>query len=182
MLYVMIYCDPATGEFTADEFPTAEDIFQFVGRIGRAHGPAVLYDLDGAGLLDAGTLAAVLPVIWAWADDPAQQIDAWAWENWFEQVGYRDAHGGELPRPDSVRLYRGCSPDEADDGWGMSWTDDLGVAQRFARRNRGQVFTAEVPGFMLLADLTADARNEREHIVSGSELESVELLDAELAA
>lgn len=178
----MIYSDPTTGEFTADSPVSAEDLFQFVGRIGRAHGPAVLYDLDGAGLLDGEVLAAVLPVIWAWADDPAQQIDAWAWENWFEQVGYRDAHGGELPRPDSVRLYRGCSPDEADDGWGMSWTDDLEVAQRFARRNRGAVFTAEVPGYLLLADLTGDPRAEREYIVSGAELESVEPLDVELAA
>lgn len=182
MIYVMIYSDPTTGEFTADSCPTAEDIFQFIGRIGRAHGPAVLYELDGAGLLNGEVLAAVLPVIWAWADDPAQQIDHWVWESWFEQVGYRDAHGDVLPRPSSIRLYRGCSPDEADDGWGMSWADDLGVAQRFARRNRGQVFTAEVPGFMLLADLTSDPRAEREYIVSGTELDGVELLDAELAA
>lgn len=182
MVYVMIYCDPTTGEFTADEFPTAEDLFQFVGRIGRAHGPAVLYDLDGAGLLDGEEPAAVLPVIWAWADDPAQQIDAWVWESWFEPVGYRDAHGDVLPQPESIRLYRGCSADEVDDGWGMSWTDDLEVAQKFACRNRGQVFTAEVPDYLLLADLTGDPRAEREYIVSGTGLDGVELLDEELAA
>lgn len=178
----MIRTDPATGEFTADSRPTAEDIFHFVGRIGRAHGPAVLHDLDGAGLLDAGTLAAVLPVIWAWADNPTRQLDCWVWESWFEQVGYRDAHGDVLPRPEQLRLYRGCSPEEQNDGWGMSWTTDIDVAQRFARRNRGSVFTAEVPGWLLLADLTGDPRGEREYIVSGVGLDGVELLDEELAA
>lgn len=182
MVYVMIHTDPTTGEFTADAPVAAEELLYHVGRIGRAHGPAVLHDLDGAGLLDAGTLAVVLPVIWAWADDPAQQIDAWVWESWFEQVGYRDAQGDKLPRPESIRLYRGCSPEEQDDGWGMSWTDSLAVAQKFARRNRGQVFTASVPSYMLLADLTDDPRAEREFIVSGSELEGVEPLDMELAA
>lgn len=182
MLYVMIYTDPDTGFYTADAPVTPAEMFSFICRFGRAEGPAVLSDLDAAGLLDESTLAAVLPVVWSWADDPAQQLDHWVWESWFEQVGYRDAHGDVLPRPESIRLYRGCSTDEVDDGWGMSWTDSLAVAQKFARRNRGSVFTAAVPGYMLLADLTADARNEREYIVSGMGLDGVELLDEELAA
>lgn len=182
MLYVMIYTDPSTGFYTADAPVTTDEMFAFICRVGRAEGPAVLSDLDAAGLLDEDTLAAVLPVIWSWADDPAQQIDHWVWESWFERVGYRDAGGDVLPRPEQLRLYRGCSPDEQADGWGMSWTDDVDTARRFARRNQGQVFTAEVPGYLLLADLTGDPRSEREYIVSGVELEDVEPLVEEVAA
>ena len=124
----------------------------------------------------------MLPVVWSWAEFPAQAVDQDTWAAWFEQAGYRDATGDVLPRPEQLRLYRGCSPDEQADGWGMSWTSDLDTARRFARRNRGQVFTAEVPGYMLLADLTSDPRSEGEYIVSGVELDGVELLDEELAA
>ncbi|MGO1685436.1 MAG: hypothetical protein ACTHYR_10695 [Brachybacterium sp.] len=178
----MIYTDPDTGFYTADAPVTAAEMFDFICRVGRAEGPAALSDLDAAGLLDEDTLAAVLPMIWSWAESPAQAVDQDTWAAWFEQVGYRDAAGDVLPRPERLRLYRGCSPDEADDGWGMSWTDDVDTARRFARRNRGQVFTAVVPGWLLLADLTNDPRSEREFIVSGMELEAVELLDMEVAA
>lgn len=182
MLYVMIYTAPTTGYYAADAPVTADELFDFVCRVGRAEGPAALSDLDAAGHLDEDTLAAVLPMIWSWSEFPAQAVDQDTWAAWFAQVGYRDANGDVLPRPEQLRLYRGCAPDEADDGWGMSWTDDLEVAQRFARRNRGQVFTVEVPGYMLLADLTNDPRSEGEYIVSGVELEGVELLDKELVA
>lgn len=182
MLYVMIFTDPDTGLYTADVPVTSGEMFAFISRAGRVHGPAVLFDLDAAGLLDEDTLAVVLPTIWSWAEFPAQSVDQDVWAAWFELVGYRDAHGDVLPRPEQLRLYRGCSPDEADDGWGMSWTDDLDTAQKFARRNRGTVFTAEVPSYLLLADLTGDPRGEGEYIVSGVELEAVELLDMEVAA
>lgn len=182
MLYVMIYTAPTTGYYAADAPVTADELFDFVCRVGRAEGPAVLSDLDAAGHLDEDTLAAVLPMIWSWAAFPAQAVDQDTWEAWFEQVGYRDAAGDVLPRPEQLRLYRGCAPDEQIEGWGMSWTSDLDTARRFARRNRGRVFTAEVPGYLLLADLTSDPRGEREFIVSGMELEAVELLVEELAA
>lgn len=182
MVYGMIFTDPSTGYYAADAPVTSAEMFGFICRVGRAEGPAVLSDLDGAGLLDGEVLAAVLPVVWTWAEFPAQAVDQDVWAAWFEQAGYRGATGDVLPRPERLRLYRGCSPDEADDGWGMSWTSDLEVAQRFARRNQGQVFTAEVPGYMLLADLTGDPRSEGEFIVSGMELDGVELLDEELAA
>ena len=178
----MIFTDPDTGSYTADAPATADEMFDFISRAGRVHGPAVLFDLDAAGLLDEDTLAAVLPMIWSWAEFPAQSVDQDVWAAWFERVGYRDAHGDVLPRPERLRLYRGCSLDEQNDGWGMSWTSDLDTARRFARRNQGAVFTAEVPGWLLLADLTNDPRSEGEYIVSGVELEAVEPLDMELAA
>lgn len=182
MVYVMIFTDPTTGHYTADAHVTADELFDFVCRVGRAEGPAVLSDLDASGLLDENTLAAVLPMIWSWAEFPAQAVDQDTWAAWFAQVGYRDANGDVIPRPEQLRLYRGCAPDEQIEGWGMSWTSDLDTARMFARRNQGRVFTAEVPGYMLLADLTGDPRSEGEYIVSGMELEAVELLDEELAA
>lgn len=178
----MIFTDPTTGHYTADTPVTSGEMFDFICRVGRAEGPAVLSDLDAAGLLDEGTLAVVLPMIWSWAEFPAQAVDQGTWAAWFEQVGYRDATGDVRPRPEQLRLYRGCSPDEVDEGWGMSWTDDVDMARMFARRNRGAVFTAEVPGWLLLADLTSDPRGEGEFIVSGVELEAVEPLDVGVAA
>lgn len=182
MLYVMIFTDPDTGSYTADAPVTSAELFAFICRAGRVEGPVVLFDLDAAGHLDESTLAVVLPMIWSWAEFPAQAVDQDAWAAWFERVGYRDARGDMLPRPEQLRLYRGCSPDEQTEGWGMSWTDDLDTARQFARRNRGAVFTAEVPGYLLLSDLTGDPRGEHEFIVSGMELEAVEPLDEELAA
>lgn len=146
-----------------------EDVWSTVsGRLRGVDRPALLYDLvyDTDVEVPNTVLGFAAADAWSGAEYPAQCVDPWHWEEWFEQAGYT-VDGRSAPQPDRpVTLYRGST-----DPGGMSWTSDRSVAERFATgrlrgRAAGQVFEKVFDPRELLAHLTE--REESEYIVYSS--------------
>lgn len=74
-------------------------------------------------------LRACIEAAWTSADSPAARVDPYDWYEMFTIAGFvTDCRRIRRPRR-SHRLYRGC---KIGGEMGMSWTDDLTVARRFA--------------------------------------------------
>lgn len=146
-------------------------------RIGRNHGPELLWCLHLERLLDPDVAAAHVGEVWCMAEYPDVYLDHDAWRLLFEMAGYtRD--GVRVDRPaEPLTLYRGSVRQRRAD-W--SWTDRLEVAERFAAggiggRPAGVVWRAVVEPWRLFARIDdEDGRNESEYVVDTQGLVIVE--------
>lgn len=158
--------------------PAGEAVSKQMLLAGRNHGPRILVDA----LLDQRAPEDDLPVLvadaWTMAEYPTRCEEPHVWESLFRRIGYRNATGDQIERPDKIVLYRGAPALELEeDSFGMSWTTSREQAQWFAERH-GQdgmtVYRAEVAGDALLADYRDADRNESEIVINPALLTHVE--------
>jgi hypothetical protein len=147
--------------------PTPDDLVTAMLRLGRNYGPALLADIYTENLLTAESAARGVPHAWSMCEFPERQLDHGFWRRLFDVAGYTvDEAPAERPAA-ATRLYRGATADRRH-GW--SWTDDLGIAQRFATgglggRPRGRVWVAVVTPGRILARIHESSRRESECVV-----------------
>lgn len=134
--------------------------------VGRAHAPGLMWDLHALGVLSKDSYLETAGV-WSMVEYPIRALDGDGWQELFDEAGYTvDGEPAERPTK-PVRLYRGAV-DESACGW--SWTDDLGVARKFASGElwhsggrAGRVWVATVEPWRLLARISD--RQESEYVV-----------------
>jgi len=154
-------------DFLMDEGHTVEDLRNACSRVGRNNEPALIWDLwceDGW----HDEIAQIVGDVWSAAEYPERALDQSMWLEIFGYAGFR--RDGEVAPPpaESLTLYRGAT---AEGRFGMSWTNDLEVAEKFARagirgRAVGTVWTAEVEPRYLLAYVGREGtRGESEYVV-----------------
>ncbi len=146
--------------------PTATDLDQALSRVGRDHGPSLLVALVDEGLLTVEAAAKAVPSAWCGVEFPNRALDNTDWRHLFHLAGYT-VDGVPSERPASpLRLFRGAVPDHRG-GW--SWTEDRELAEWFADRphncGQGQVWTAVVEPWRLLARITEERPGESEYVV-----------------
>jgi hypothetical protein len=146
-------------------------VFQsFLCSFGRLEGARLLLELWDAGLRDPALIASAAPAVWQMLDHrewPALGgLTRSQWLTYFEHTGFV-LDGVQAVRPEGrVRLYRGC---QVEHRRGMSWTENLDLARRFAARapepEASAVWTADVPWHRVMAVITNVRDGEHEHVV-----------------
>jgi hypothetical protein len=169
-----------------EQFDALVDYAQMAGRdltwkevksmhsLGRNDFPAILsYVFD---YLDQTSRGEALEAAWVGSEYPTFQLSKEEWVTMFHAFGYT-VDGTSRERPtESVTLYRGATPECKH---GMSWTDNLDIAARFASgdllgRDPGFVFTAEVEPGRLYAHFH-EGRGESEFVIETDGLDVVAL-------
>jgi hypothetical protein len=156
---------PAQGQVDPDDLDYA------LAFVGRSNGPALLWDLYSADLLNRRLLAPNIGGVWSAAEIPEYNLEPPMWRQLFVRAGYTE-NGKPAHRPHQpLILYRGATPDRRA-GW--SWTNDVNVAAAYAfegvrGRKRGRVWVAEVEPARLLA--FHDGREEGEYVVDTEGME-----------
>lgn len=130
-------------------------------RVGRDYLPeifeAVQHRLTGSAYI------AALIDSWTGPDSPEAKLPLEHWVEYFRQAGF--THDGEVAQLPSepVFLFRGSRFH-----FGMSWTATPSVAESFAKRNGGSVWTAQVPPQALLAYINHSREGEDEYVIDPS--------------
>lgn len=176
---VPVMTDPWIALTWACEQPTPltrETVEILLSRVGREVASLLLRRLWRGELL---TLDALTLVGEAWSMDefPERTLSRAQRRGMFAEVGYLVDGVPSAPPNKPIRLYRGSS-EESRLGW--SWTDDLGVARKYAaggwrsRQASTTVWTAEVPPAAIFCRNTD--RDEAEYVVDTEGL-AIERLD-----
>lgn len=163
---------PARDEFTATAL-----------RLGRNHGPALLFDWWYGRRLTREDLAAVIGDVWTDAEWPAASLTVANWVELFRTAGF--VSDENQPKPtEPLRIWRGTT-------WGrrrgMSWTTERDRAKWFANRwerddrHHALVFETVVEPAVVLALLTG-GRSESEVVVDPRLLPAIRRPGAEQAA
>lgn len=165
--------------FLMDEGRTVDDLRTACSRVGRNNEPALIWDLwceDGW----HDEIAEVVGDVWSVTEYPERALDQAMWMDIFNYAGFRRDGQITPPPTKSLTLYRGST---AEGRFGMSWTDDLAIAQSFARggirgRAAGTVWTADVEPRYLLAYVGGEgSRGESEYVVDPEGLIDVRELE-----
>lgn len=155
--------------------PTADDVEEAGGVLGRNSYPALVLQLHVELGLAPIVLAHCVPSAWQDCEFPTLTLDEDSWEWLFGDAGFT-INGVKAPRPTApIRMFRGAVAEHAR-GW--SWTEDRDLAQWFADRphndGRGRLYSAAVPPGALFACMTgdwADGRaGEGQWVVDGRDL------------
>lgn len=106
---------------------------------------------------------------WNICDMPLQVLSASTWVDLFHEAEFsvdgiptdvEDYYGKKV-----ITVYRGCTEDQR---FGMSWSLDVDVAQRFADMREGYVYQLTIPVTYILAEI--HERSEREVVVNIEDL------------
>lgn len=149
------------GEIDADTF-TLSSCF-----VGRNNAPKLLFDLIGGQHLDIAAHPGVVAQTWSVAEFPERNMPPYIWVQMFTTAGYtHNRQPASLPT-EPVTVYRGSVPKGR---FGMSWTSDLELAQKFASgtmygRTQGHVYMFHAPPAALLAFVGED-RGENEYVIN----------------
>lgn len=151
--------------------PAGEEIHDSMVRHGRNHSPGVLVDAILIGYAPEEDIPWLTSHAWTMCEYPARAEDPLTWRALFNRIGYRNANGQPLDRPEMLTLYRGASIREHESGqFGMSWTTSREKAVWFASRYEFEadtvVYRCDVPGFALFADYRDSGRKEDEIVVN----------------
>lgn len=156
--------------------PAGEAVWRRMRMVGRNRAPSILFDALLAGELPEGDMPWLTADAWTMCEYPTRVEESLMWLALFDRIGYRNAAGDRLDRPEQIILYRGASVREREIGeYGMSWTTDRERArwfatEYFARAGDNQVYKCVMPGDALVADYQDDDRNESEIVVNPSKI------------
>lgn len=155
---------------------TSDEVGDRLSRAGRAHGPAILYELWTDGEITTAELRDHLVPVWSMVEHPLRALPRRVWLSWFRVLTFPKP---VIPRGGLV-IFRGAIPAKAR---GMSWTTDPERAQWFADRcvsigaPAAHVYTVGAPRRAVLADVDAiegeGGRGEREIIIDPDQLPRV---------
>lgn len=162
------------------ELVTVSNVRATFRDLGRENVPTFLSELDTSAGLAPDVLRPLVGAAWKLATVPELLLESARWVMLFLKAGY-SVDGVSAPVPAGpLRLWRGALPDYR---WGMSWSDDLSVAERFATRvapmyspgELGRVWTAVARPSQLLAftstfDPFGAQQLEREYVVDTAAL------------
>lgn len=164
-----------TAAIVSGETHDYEDLVGMTGRLGRAYGPRVLYNLDYHGLLEPAAYVRGVGHVWGLAEYPGVALDRDDWRRLFRKAGF--TIDGELAdRPaDPIRLYRG-SPNAHKRNF--SWTPDRSRAEHFVRArtfgsHQAYLWTTLAPPSSLLAYIHESGRGEDEWVIDTRGLEII---------
>jgi hypothetical protein len=107
-------------------------------------------------------LRQLLPDAWSASEWPGRTLKMWVWLAMFKEAGFVSDCGSPAPVAPLV-LYRGATPSCVR---GFSWTKDIDVALRFARRNElfgfdeAAVYEVTVPPHAVLAHIMDRSEDE----------------------
>lgn len=109
-----------------------------------------------------GSSPAMVSQLWRATKNPATAMSASQWAYLFTRAGY-SVNGARAQRPDApVALYRGAT--EAG-RFGLAWSTERRVAERFARKPGSHLWTASVQPKHLLAYISHPRDPEHEYVV-----------------
>ncbi|OKI14243.1 hypothetical protein [Streptomyces sp. CB03911] len=162
--------DQQFADFAAINHTTIDQFNHWLSKVGRVHGPALLFDAWYGQTINRETLTATIGDIWSAAEYPDRCLDHDTWRDLFNEAGYTvDGHAADRPT-EPVELWRGTVPERRTD-W--SWTTDRATAERFAAgvrgRKPGQLYRTVAPPEALLC--ANNGRSEAEYVVDTDGLE-----------
>lgn len=156
--------------------PNGEVVSRRMLLAGRNDAPSILFDALFDGELPEGDIPQLTAYAWTMCEYPTQVEEPHMWLSLFQRIGYRNAAGDRLDRPDQIILYRGASIRDCEIGeYGMSWTTDKERAvwfasEYFARAGDNQVYKCVMSGDALVADYRDSERQESEIVVNPSRI------------
>lgn len=165
---MILTVEPAESR-SAEELELADRWYDMTRPAGRNEFPAILFQRHAEGDLDdPDLLAYALESAWTLAEFPGRWFGE-VFTDLFRRVGYLHDHHRAPERcpKHPVTLWRAATPEHK---YGMSWTDDRAVAERFLQLRqylslpRPRLYRLEARPSQLLARFDS-GRREAEYVV-----------------